>query len=79
MFYLLSRPNLFDVIKYINDVPDSPGTLFDLGGQSNGGHGHHVKRDPDERFGKVEPVKENAACGHRNLKHIIESLVQHKY
>ncbi len=63
----LTRPNLLNVPEDVDDVARAPRRLFDLAGESEGGHGDHVERIPDERLGEEEPVEEDAARRHRNL------------
>ena len=68
MANILSAPDLLDVVEDVDDVAVATRGLFDLAGQGQAGHGHDVKRQPDQRLGVVESLEEDAPGGHRNLR-----------
>ena len=68
MVNLLSAADLLDVVEDVDDVAVATRGFFDLAGQGEAGHGHDVERQPDQRLGVVEPLEEDAAGGHRNLR-----------
>ena len=65
---LLSTPDLLDVFEDVDDVPGPSGTLLNLAGQDQAGHGHHVEGKTDQRLGVVESVKQHTPCCHGNLE-----------
>ena len=67
--YLLSSPDLFNMIKHINNISNSSWGLFNFTSQTNARHGRNVKGNPDKTFGIIKSLKEYASRCHCNLKY----------
>ena len=66
------------MLEYVDDVPDPPGALLDLAGQSDAGHGRDVEGQANQRLGVIEALEQDAAGRHRHLEGEVGGCSSHE-